>query len=59
MNPQRDDPPSLRAEAAGLFLPRPCRRFTFFGKFTLSALPSSVYLPYPIMRFFETLGIAN
>jgi len=48
-NPLRDDPPSLRAEAAGLT--------PSLGP--AAALPSAVNLPYPIMRFFETLGMAD
>jgi hypothetical protein len=49
MNPLRDDPPSLRAEAAGL-LPSPG---------PAAALPFAVNLPYAITRFFDTLGMCD
>lgn len=42
-NPLRDDPPSLRAEAAG---------------FTPSLGPAAA-IPFSIERFFDTLGIAD
>jgi len=47
-NPLRDDPPSLRAEAAGLPSLGPA-----------AALPSAVILPYAITQFLDTLGMAD
>jgi hypothetical protein len=48
MNPLRDD------------LPRCARRRQGFPSLgPAAALPSAVNLPYPIMRFFETLGMAD
>jgi hypothetical protein len=48
MNPLRDDPPTLRAEAAGLISLGPA-----------AALPLAVNLPYAITQFLDTLGIAD
>lgn len=43
MNPQRDDPSLLRAEAAGLS----------------PSLGPAADIPYSLARFFETLGMAD